>query len=233
MSCPVCGNNNLTKDTPICPICGTPNPEYAAPQYQQQAPQQPPKKTNKALVGGVIAAAIVLIIGTILFFALRDKDDDGKLTADQNTTEAVTEAPKPETETETATEDKTEAQKTVEGSATLASMSYEKRPSIINDNLDYTYEDFDQDYKAGKLPVSELHSISMLFTDDQLREIATALGIPRDLKVSVAVGNSYWWDGAGMELAQVDFYHNGTYCAGAECQVHTSNVAKSIYSYEP
>ena len=169
MSCPVCGNNNLTKDTPICPICGTPNPEYAAPQpqapqqpqyqqqvqpqqyqqqvpqqpqYQQQAPQQPPKKTNKALVGGVIAAAIVLIIGTILFFALRDKDDDGKLTADQNTTEAVTEAPKPETETETATEDKTEAQKTVEGSATLASMSYEKRPSIINDNLDYTYEDF-------------------------------------------------------------------------------------------
>ena len=97
----------------------------------------------------------------------------------------------------------------------------------------YTYEDFDQDYKAGKLPVSELHSISMLFTDDQLREIATALGIPRDLKVSVAVGNSYWWDGAGMELAQVDFYHNGTYCAGAECQVHTSNVAKNIYSYEP
>ena len=45
-------------------------------------------------------------------------------------------------------------------------------------------------------------------------------------------GNSYWWDGAGIELAQVDFYHNGVYCAGAECQVHSSNVAKGIYSYE-
>ena len=79
---------------------------------------------------------------------------------------------------------------------------------------------------------SAKHTFSELFTDDQLNEIARTLGIPDNLEVSVEVGNSYWWDGAGIELAQVDFYHNGEYCAGAECQVHSSNVAKGIYSYE-
>ena len=89
------------------------------------------------------------------------------------------------------------------------------------------------DHKADvNRDTSAKHTFSELFTDDQLNEIARTLGIPDDLEVSVEVGNSYWWDGAGIELAQVDFYHNGVYCAGAECQVHSSNVAKGIYSYE-
>ena len=139
MSCPVCGNTNLSKDSAVCPVCGTPNPEYTAPQMNQQLTVQ--KKTNKALVGGVIAAAVVLIVGTILFFKLRGKDDDDKLTAER-TTETVTETSTTEKKTETATETATEEKTAVTGSATLAGMSYEKRPSIIGDNLDYTYEDF-------------------------------------------------------------------------------------------
>ena len=213
MSCPVCGNTNLTGNTEFCPVCGTRNPEYRAPQqpvqpqyqqpqmnqqyggqpqyqqpynqapqqqfqqqqnrqqyqqqqyqqappqmqpqyqqappqmqpqYQQQPPQQPPKKSNTGVIIGVIAAAVILVVGTILFFALRGGDD--KLTpptakpteastevaggTDADTTEATTE----EASVEATTED-------VQINVSVEDVAYLQRPSIINDNMDFTYED--------------------------------------------------------------------------------------------
>ncbi len=78
---------------------------------------------------------------------------------------------------------------------------------------------------------TEKHTFSELFTDDQIREIRRGLKVPDDIEVAVEVGNSYFWDGGNMDLAQVDFYHDGQYCAGAACEVGTSNIVKNIYSY--
>ncbi len=113
------------------------------PQFQGQQPSQPPKKsTNRILIGAVIAAAVLLIVGTVIFFVLRDRNKDGRITANA-TTEAVTESTG-KTETETGTEDKTEEPTTIDGPDTyvIQEVSYMKRPSVINDNLEYSYEDF-------------------------------------------------------------------------------------------
>ena len=39
-------------------------------------------------------------------------------------------------------------------------------------------------------------------------------------------------DGPGIRIADVSFYLGDTFIAGAECEVHTSNLARSIYKYE-
>ena len=64
------------------------------------------------------------------------------------------------------------------------------------------------------------------------REIAQKLGIPDNLKIGVAVGEPYVWEAAGIRIADVSFYLGDTFIAGAECEVHTSNLARSIYKYE-
>ena len=35
-----------------------------------------------------------------------------------------------------------------------------------------------------------------------------------------------------MNVAEVDFYHNGEFCAGAACVVGTGDIATNISSYE-
>ena len=75
------------------------------------------------------------------------------------------------------------------------------------------------------------HTYSELFTDDQILSIYNQLGIP-NIEVSVSVGNPYYWEGAGLNVAEVDFYHNGEFCAGAACVVGTGDIATNISSYE-
>lgn len=75
-------------------------------------------------------------------------------------------------------------------------------------------------------------NINENFTNQQLREIAQKLGIPDNLKIGVAVGDPYVWEAAGIRIADVSFYLGDTFIAGAECEVHTSNLARSIYKYE-
>ena len=70
------------------------------------------------------------------------------------------------------------------------------------------------------------------FTNQQLREIAQKLGIPDNIKIGVSVGEPYVWEAAGIKIADVSFYQGDIFIAGAECEVHTSNLARSIYKYE-
>ena len=89
-------------------------------------------------------------------------------------------------------------------------------------------------YKAASgSNTSAKHTFSELFTDDQIWDIHRQLGLPQNQEVMIEVGKAYYSENLNANLAKVEFYHGGMYCAGAECQVHTSNVAKSIYSYEP
>ena len=70
------------------------------------------------------------------------------------------------------------------------------------------------------------------FTYQQLTDIAEKLGIPDNTEVDVCVSDSYTWEAAGIDLAEVSFYRENTYVAGAECEVNTSNLARSICKYE-
>ena len=77
----------------------------------------------------------------------------------------------------------------------------------------------------------ESDSISEYFTNEQLEHIRQALGIPDDLPVEVEVSSPYYWEGGGMDLVQVDFYHDGEYAAGAACKPYTEEIARNIYQY--
>ena len=45
------------------------------------------------------------------------------------------------------------------------------------------------------------------------------------------VSSPYYWEGGGMDLALVDFYHDGEYAAGAACKPYTEEIARNIYQY--
>ena len=77
----------------------------------------------------------------------------------------------------------------------------------------------------------ESDSISEYFTNEQLDHIRQALGIPDNLSVDVEVGTPSYWEGGGMDLVQVDFYHEGEYAAGAACKPYTDKLARNIYVY--
>lgn len=76
------------------------------------------------------------------------------------------------------------------------------------------------------------NSISPHFTDQQIIEIAQKLGIPENIEIGVSVSDPYTWEAAGISVAEVSFYRGNTFVAGAECEVNTSNLARSIYKYE-
>ena len=67
------------------------------------------------------------------------------------------------------------------------------------------------------------------FTYQQLTDIAQKLGIPDSIEID---GDPYTWEAAGIDIAEVSFYQGNSYVAGAECEVNTSNLARSIYKYE-
>ena len=94
-----------------------------------------------------------------------------------------------------------------------------------------TFEAVDPD-KTDQVVIEEgSDSISEYFTNEQLEHIRQALGIPDDLPVEVEVSSPYYWEGGGMDLVQVDFYHDGEYAAGAACKPYTEEIARNIYQY--
>lgn len=78
---------------------------------------------------------------------------------------------------------------------------------------------------------AESDSVSEYFTNEQLDHIRQSLGIPDDLPVDVEVSDPFYWEGGGMDLVQVDFYHEGEYAAGASCKPYTEEIARNIYVY--
>ena len=82
---------------------------------------------------------------------------------------------------------------------------------------------------VGKLRGS---TFSPHFTDQQIIEIAQKLEIPDNIEIGVSVSEPYSWEAAGIDIAEVSFYRGNTFVAGAECEVNTSNLARSIYKYE-
>ena len=93
------------------------------------------------------------------------------------------------------------------------------------------FETVDSD-KTDQVVIEEgSDSISQYFTNEQLEHIRQALGIPDDLPVEVEVSSPYYWEGGGMDLVQVDFYHDGEYAAGAACKPYTEEIARNIYQY--
>lgn len=91
--------------------------------------------------------------------------------------------------------------------------------------LDYLLESSDS------REAEETDSLSEYFTNVQLDHIRQSLGIPDDLYVDIEVGAPFYWEGGGMDLVQVDFYHDGEIVAGAACKPYTDEITRSIYSY--
>lgn len=93
------------------------------------------------------------------------------------------------------------------------------------------YETVNSDKMDQVVIEEESDSISEYFTNEQLEHIRQALGIPDDLPVEAEVSSPYYWEGGGMDLVQVDFYHDGEYAAGAACKPYTEEIARNIYQY--
>ena len=126
----------------------------------------------------------------------------------------------------------TEKEKTAEESAAVKGTAVEN--AAVADTDSHPSADGEKAITDGgseQTDEEQVSSYSEYFTDEQLGSIRKSLRIPDSLSVEPEIGEPYFWDGAGIDLVQVDFYHDGEYVAGAACEPYTENVARNIYTY--
>jgi len=73
--------------------------------------------------------------------------------------------------------------------------------------------------------------IGVLFSEDQLNTISSALGVPEDLEVQITQGEPAYWEGGGFYRTPIEIYYNGELVAGASVNSLTGELAGSIYMY--
>ena len=52
-----------------------------------------------------------------------------------------------------------------------------------------------------------------------------------DLSVELVISEPYYWDAGEVEIAQVDFYHNGEFVAGASFNTYSDIMIRKIFMY--
>ena len=75
------------------------------------------------------------------------------------------------------------------------------------------------------------YTTSEFFTNKQLENIRRSLGIPDDLSVELVISEPYYWEAGEVEIAQVDFYHNGELVAGASFKTYSDIMIRNIFMY--
>ena len=68
-------------------------------------------------------------------------------------------------------------------------------------------------------------------TNDFKEKARKALGVPDYPQVDAIYGAPWYWEGAGMYLTPISFYHNGELVARADFDIETRENAKSILMY--
>lgn len=70
-----------------------------------------------------------------------------------------------------------------------------------------------------------------VFTAEQIKTIREELNIPEDADVTCSVGEPIYWENNQIYVAGVGFSENGEYVAGADVNVDTLELVKSIVMY--
>ena len=90
---------------------------------------------------------------------------------------------------------------------------------------------------ASGTPESVVSSAPKRLFDDQkafIEAVKKGLRVPNDADVECQVGTPYIWEAAGgVELVPVTFTKNGELVAGADCNVISGEICRSIYMYTP
>ena len=68
-------------------------------------------------------------------------------------------------------------------------------------------------------------------TNDFKEKARKALGVPDYPQVDAIYGAPWYWEGAGMYLTPISFYHNGELVAFADFSTETHEITKGIYMY--
>ena len=71
-----------------------------------------------------------------------------------------------------------------------------------------------------------------VFTAEQIKTIREELNIPEDADVTCSVGEPRYWENGQIYVAGVGFSENGEYVAGADVNVDTLELARSIVMYK-
>lgn len=71
--------------------------------------------------------------------------------------------------------------------------------------------------------------VGIKFTDEQLKEISYALGVPMNLDTQITQGEPIYWEGGDMYRTSIEVYCNGEFIAGASVNSLTGDLAGNIY----
>ena len=92
--------------------------------------------------------------------------------------------------------------------------------------------------KAGKAKIYATHktktySFSVKVYKFSGKKVKSELGIPKGMKVKVVRNSEYFWEGAGIWVANVEVQSKGKTIAFADFDVKTMETARQIYAYVP
>lgn len=76
-----------------------------------------------------------------------------------------------------------------------------------------------------------IEDVELKLSDEQLKEICLALGVPKGLDVQIMQGEPTYWDAGGTYYTSVSIYYNGEFIAGASVDSLTGELIKNIYMY--
>lgn len=74
--------------------------------------------------------------------------------------------------------------------------------------------------------------VGIKFSDEQLKEISYALGVPENLDTQITQGEPAYWEGGDMYRTSIEVYYNGELVAGASVNSLTGDLAGNIYMYD-
>lgn len=78
--------------------------------------------------------------------------------------------------------------------------------------------------------IESVESIGYL-TEDELKEIASALNVPEDLEVTFSQGYPGYWDAAGIYDFTVDVIYEGSTIAGTNIDLDSGEMTRSTFMY--
>lgn len=110
---------------------------------------------------------------------------------------------------------------------------------LMNDHLDALETPMDDSGTTDDVEAADESSDSSVedesnygvFTAEQIKTIRDELNIPEDADVTCSVGEPIYWENNQIYVAGVGFSENGEYVAGADVNVDTLELVKSIVMY--
>lgn len=101
--------------------------------------------------------------------------------------------------------------------------------TFLDDSIVMTLNECTHDYVDAS--ASRFKRIGVIFTEKQLKDISSALGVPENLDVEITQGEPGYWEGGGIYRTEISIYNNGVLIAGASVNSLTGDLAGNIYVY--